>query len=629
VPREGKIVYVPPAQSDHVIRLPATLEQVLDLNPDASYFGDALTAQHCTTPGTIAHGSGYNLLFGGFAMMDSHLSGKVRITFTAPQGDWTTFQVRFEGGLRGAEAVLAAPVFFRMPGQQQSVEDVPGKISQGRLNLRTGEVNAYSGEVSIWASFFNTALFALRQVNPHLLDSNRQRLLDSPLSFPGEYGSAFVRFDPRPDGTLDFTFCGTTFVPLGAGASFPLNFSGPSRQFASIPASGTVLHPHIAITTRASEPPADKTPPPDIRFNTLQEYTLFSPISSFGDLFTLDAPELGGRALGRSRLLGRLQVQFGPRCGNSVPIVTSLSSAGGLLAPLNPSPIADAVESQGGRLMPGPEGFGTLLRFPLRTYALNDLFVTDDMFDISVGALDVRTGELIHPLVHRGFINQDVIFALLRIEPRTRRDSFHFRGPGSLKMARRKGSVFRSFGQIYVPYPAGYKFPETNLSTGIVTNGGRLDPYLWIWAVQDSDEPNVVRSGKADRVLSGKGELFSYRLTIPSDVRSRKAEFVYENHSQNAKFTMHSLAWVGFGNSGTGGQDDFDTVTFSCFGVWSSLHGKDQIVQAAVQLSKAQRVPWLGVQIARAEIGDADTPLPPTTYPVPALGGLVFNSQTR
>jgi len=235
------------------LQLPPGLEQVLPLNPELSYFGDALSAQNCRTPQTIQWGSGGNLFFNGLAMMDSHLSGNVRIKFTPPVDDWTTFEISFGQGLVGADSVLAAPSFFQMPGKQQRVGDVPGVISSGRLNLRSGQVDPTNGKLNIYTSFFNTALFALLRVNPNFPTT--------PLSFPGPYGSATVNFDQRPDGKLDFTFFGSTFVPLGNQMSFPLNFSGPTRQFASIPANGTVLHPHISLTTKQPSLP----PPPRLR----------------------------------------------------------------------------------------------------------------------------------------------------------------------------------------------------------------------------------------------------------------------------------------------------------------------------------------------------------------------------
>jgi len=94
-----------------------------------------------------------------------------------------------------------------------------------------------------------------------------------------------------------------------------------------------------------------------------------------------------------------------------------------MFAPLARTPLAELFP---GQLTPGPEGFYENLRFPLQTYPLNDLAILDDPFDLSVGALDLQTGKLIHPLLHRAFINQDLLFALLRVEPRTPKKLFLF-----------------------------------------------------------------------------------------------------------------------------------------------------------------------------------------------------------
>ena len=590
----------------HVLQLPPGLEQVLPLNPGLSYFGDALSAQNCRTPQTIQWGSGGNLFFNGLAMMDSHLSGNVRIKFTPPVDDWTTFEISFGQGLVGADSVLAAPSFFQMPGKQQRVGDVPGVISSGRLNLRSGQVDPTNGKLNIYTSFFNTALFALLRVNPNFPTT--------PLSFPGPYGSATVNFDQRPDGKLDFTFFGSTFVPLGNQMSFPLNFSGPTRQFASIPANGTVLHPHISLTTKATQPSTSSSPP-EIPFNTVQEFTLFTAVSSFGDFFTLDAPEVGGPALGRSRLLGRVQLQFGPKSGNSVPIAISTAAAGGVLAPLDPTPIAQLFP---GRLTPGPQGFYENLRFPFRTYSLNDLAVIDDPFDLSVAALDLRTGQSLQPVLHRGFINQDLIFALLRVEPRTPKDSFFFRGFATLKNGRDHGQLFSYFGAVHIPYPPGFLFPDPNLATGFsVVGGGALDPYLWMWAVSNGGSRTAVQTGKADHAVSSRGEVFSYQFAVSGHPDERPATFQFENHSQQGKFVMHSLAWIDSTKSSLGGES-FDLVTFAGFGVWKKAD-VERVVQASAQFASSPNVSYVGIQIGPGgEISNVNIVSPPTAFPVPS-----------
>jgi len=587
------------------LQLPSGLEQVLPLNTECSYFGDAISAQNCLTPKTIQWSSGNNLLFGGLAMMDSHLSGNIRIKFTPPVDEWTTFQVSFEQGLVGSDGVLTAPIFYKLPGKQQFIGDVPDHISAGRLNLHTGEVDPTPGSLNIYANFFNSALFALIRVNPNFPAT--------PLSFPGQYGSASVEFAQRSDGKLDFTFQGSTFIPLGNNTRFPLNFCGPSREYASIPSNGTALHPHITITTKESGPPQVDAAP-QIPFNTLQEFILFTAASSFGDLFTLNTPEMGGPALGRSRLLGRVQIQFGPQTGNSVPIAVSTTTAGGMLAPLARTPIAQLFP---GQLTPGPEGFYESLRFPLQTYPLNDLAVLEDPFDISVGALDLRTGKLVHPLLHRGFINQDLIFALLRVEPRTPISSFFFKGPGDLRQAKGGELVFEFFGTVHIPYPKGFLFPDQNMATGFpVADGGALDPYLWLWAIQHSNATDVGAINESRQMISSRGEAFSYHLEIPGDRFTDQIHFEFENQSQQGKFQMHSLAWIDIGKSTLGG-DEFNSYTFSCFGVWTK-NGVERTVQAAAQFSVSPKVSYIGIQIGPGgKISNVNAISPDTAFPVP------------
>jgi quinol monooxygenase YgiN len=597
------------------LQLPPGLEQVLPLNTECSYFGDAISAQHCLTPQTIQWSSGNNLLFGGLAMMDSHLSGNIRITFTPPVDGWTTFQISFEQGLSGTDGVLTAPTFYKLPGKQQFIGDVAGHISGGRLDLRTGEVDPTPGSLNIYANFFNSALFALIRVC--------RNFPTTPLSFPGQYGSASVEFAQRSDGKLDFTFQGSTFVPLGNNTRFPLNFCGPSREYASIPSDGTALHPRITITTKESKDSDAKAAPP-IPFNTLQEFTLFTAASSFGDLFTLNTPEMGGPALGRSRLLGRVQIQFGPQAGNSVPIAVSTTTTGGMLAPLARTPIAQLFP---GQLTPGPEGFYENLRFPLQTYPLNDLAVIEDPFDISVGALDIRTGELIHPLLHRGFINQDLIFALLRVEPRTPTSSFFFKGPGGLRLADDGELLFEFFGTVHIHYPKGFLFPDQNMATGFpVVDGGALDPYLWLWAIQHSDASATEALSESNELVSSRGETFSYRIEIPGDRSPEKIRFEFENKSQQGTFNMHSLAWMDAGKVTLGGES-FNVYTLSCFGVWAK-NGIERTVQAAAQLAVSPTISYTGIQIGPGgEISNVNAISPDTAFPVPlqvaAQAGLV------
>jgi hypothetical protein len=579
-------------QTNLPLQLPPNLEQTLPLNKDLSYFGDGIGAVNCLDARGIQWGDIGKSLFGGLAMVDSHLNGRIHIKFSPPENNLTRFEVSFLEGFAGEDAVLTTPRFFKMAFQQSRVDSVPNTISSGALNLATGEVS----DLKIYARYSSTALFALVSVNP--------TFPKQPLMFPGQYGSAWARFEQREDGLLDFSFYGSTFVPLGKDILWPLNFVGPSGQFATIPSNGTVMHPHLSLSTKAT--PQDTHVCPDIPFDTVQEYTLFTHNSSFGDAFTLNIPQLGGKAKGRSHILGRALIQFGSRCGNSVPIAVTLSRMGGVMDELEASPIVDVFP---GKLTAGAQGFDEFLRFPQRTYSLDDLAILSDPFDISVGAIDLRTGKMLNELLHRGFINQDLIFALMRVEPRTPKDSFFFRGPARVEKGKCGQSVFRFQGEVFVPYPPGFNFPQPNLTTSFVAGpNSRLDPFLWIQAIQEETTKSFVKEGSANKVMASVGELFSYRYRIPSDPTKESAYFEYENHTQRGSFKMHSLAWIDFCNSRSAGDStgNFDTVSFTCFGVWTK-DGVSSIQQASVQISTATDAPYVGIQIEGGAISNVNT----------------------
>ena len=175
-----------------------------------------------------------------------------------------------------------------MPFQQSRVDDVPGFVSSAVVDLRTGEVR----DLTVYARYSITALVSLMETTPSF---PRQ-----PLAFHGPYGSAWARFEQRPDGRLDFVFAGTAFVPPGPGHRV--------------------------------------------------------------------APALRG--------------SVGPETGWCVPVACWLLGPGGVLAEPGVSPVSLEFP---GRLSPGALGYYEMLRFPLRTCALDDLAVISDSFEISIG----------------------------------------------------------------------------------------------------------------------------------------------------------------------------------------------------------------------------------------------------
>jgi hypothetical protein len=583
------------------LELPKGLEQTLPLSHAASYFGDAIRPVHCRHENEQMFGSGRELLFGGLAMLDSHLSGDIRIRFSEPVKDVTHFEVR-HGDLRGDDGVMTAPQFYKLPAQRNVVRDDDKLVSSGDLDLVTGKVSnlKYAGR------FFNSALMALVRVNP--------KLPDVAIEFPGLYGSAWATFEQRDDGLLDFTFYGTTFIPLGGAIEgdpvrFPLPFCGPTLEFASIAAPGTSLHPHLHLTTKEPTPADHPALVPEIPTNTVREYTLYTRNTSFGDKFTLSSTELAGDPTGRSQLLGRMQVQFGAPSGDSVPVAISCLNPGGMLAEPEASPLADEFP---GRLPPAPMGHNEFLRFATRTYYLDALTCIDDPFDLSVGNVSRASGRLLCDLLHRALIGQNMFYALLRVEPRTPKSSFHFRGPAHFEKGDDGRTMFRFAGQVNIPYPEGYLFPAPDLATGVVIGPhSELDPFYWIQAVQHDRSSDASLAGSASNVLSSANELFSYTYDISGDAARKPASFEYTNHTQDGVFRLKSLAWVSFLNSRDGGgtAGPYDTVSFAGFGTWSR-DPSSRLQLVCAQISEASRVPYVSIQIGGGRVSNVNTKPP-------------------
>ena len=65
---------------------------------------------------------------------------------------------------------------------------------------------------------------------------------------------------------------------------------------------------------------------------------------------------------------------------------------------------------------------------------------------------------------------------------------------------------------------------------------------------------------------------------------------------------------MGFSNSLASQRtlEEYDTVTFTGFGVWSK-DGVDSIEQAAVQISTSSIAPYVGIQIGSGYISNVDT----------------------
>ena len=579
------------------LTLPPGLEQELSIDADASYFGDALRAAHTREERDIMYGSTPNTLFGGVCLTQSHLQGTIRIRFTPPVNDVTHFEVTHGEGLAGDDGVLSAPQLFRLPSIMNKVGDVAGLVSSGDLDLATGDVTNLSYNVQ----FMNSALLALVSVNP--------KIPPTPIAFPGQYGSATARFEPRADGRLDFSFSGVTFMPLGAGFGgdelrLPLPFAGPSMEFASIPAVGTALHPHLRISTRAPEGAPCGDHCPDIPANTVREYTVFSHNSAFGDVFALNIPELGGGATGRSHLSGRALIQFGERNRDSVPVAISTIAPGGMMAPPPDSPMAKAFP---GRLTLGLLGHDEVLHFPNAAYSMHGVCVVDDPFEFSIGSVDVKTGRLLGPLLYRGFIVQDVPLALMALEPRTPISSFYFRGPAAFSRDASGQTVFGFSGTVHVPCPEGFTFPRPDLQSVFeVGPGSALDRYFYMQATDGVAPRPGGKSGGGRGVMASNGQRFSYNYAIPGYSAGQPAAFEYVNETTGGTFRMGSLVWVSFSNAHRDcGPDECDVITFTGIGLWSQDTQRPHL--ATVQISTAPDLPYVSIQIDGGLVSNVNT----------------------
>jgi len=578
------------------LKLPPGLEQELPLNKAASYYGDAIRGAHTTDKEEAEFGLTGTLLFGGLAYVNTHLSGSVRIKFSPPVNNVTSFEVTHgTTGLVGDDVRMSAPQFYKLAATQHQVMDSAAEPSSGRLNLVTGEVT----DLKYKFFFLNSALMSLVSVNP--------TLPRDPLKFPGEYGSTWAKFEQRPDGKLDYTCYATTFIPLSVlkvPIRFPLPFGGPSGSFASIPGDGSALHPHIHLSTKAPQPVESGVSVPDIPVNTIREFTASVHNNSFGDDFSLNAPELGGHTKGRSHLTGRFQIQFGERFGDSVPVAIQAMPPGGLLRTLEQSPFAAAFKH---RVPDGLMGHNEMLRFPNATYVMDSVTYLDDPLDIALGVVDVKTGRLRGPLLRRGMITTNWLLAMVRIETRTPKSTFGFRGPASFEAGVNGQLVFRYAGALHIPFPEGFRFPAPDLTNHIIIGpDSALDPFVRWQAMSVPDAPRLARAGGASKVVASTGESFSYSYVIPAG--EGKASFEYINHTADATFRMRGLTSVGFINSRSAASapGEYDTLTFAGVGTWSKDPGSESHV-ATVQVSTSDRFPYVTIMVDGGRTSSVNT----------------------
>ncbi len=595
------------------LELPLGLEQVLPLNKLASHHGDAMRVINCPRAEDVQFGACSNNVFDGLAMFGGHLEGSLRFNFSAPKNNVSHFEVSIEGPLTSEDGVLSTPDFLRFPLKAPQVVQPHGTTCSGEVDLISGQVS----NLDFSFIFENSGLTALQQLNPHSFPSPAVIRFKSAIA-PQEqgriYGTAWARFQQRADGKLDFLFHGTAFVPMGPGFRFAIPLGGPDGDFANVPANGTQLHPHLHLSTEESGKFGRPSGKEIIPTNAIYEFTADASRTCFGDDFHLNHPELGF-ARGRSYLAGRIQIQFGARFCDSVPFAVSMLPPGGLTQRRNLSPLQDVFP---GRLGPGMEGHDTTLRFPLRTYRQNDLYLIDDPFDIAIGAVNIYSGEVIGDFLHRALLGQALFYSLVRVEPRTPQGSFEYRGPAVFERNQNGQLRYRFNGTVYVLYEEGFLFPLPDLANGVpIGPDSQLDPYFQIDAVAEAKPRRGRKSGGSRMQASNSGDRFSYQYSI-SNHSHEKSYFEYTNHSQNGVFRMRSLTWVSFTHSKREGSDEFDMVTFSGLGTWS-LDKKDRLHIASVQVSTFPNRPYISILIDGGRVSNINTRPSNETPPLTAL----------
>jgi hypothetical protein len=234
----------------------------------------------------------------------------------------------------------------------------------------------------------------------------------------------------------------------------------------------------------------------------------------------------------------------------------------------------------------------------------------EDPLDIAWGALNAKSGEVIGDFLHRCLIGQDLIFALFRVEPRTPKSSFQFRGKAQFSRGKDGHLRFEMNSAVYIPYPEGFLFPLPDLASGLVIGtDSSLDPYLQIEAVCTQRIPHTITAGGEYHVRSTRNDDFSYKFAIPSNPSAdNPGVFEFTNHSDNdGKFTSRLISSVAFLNADSRSNGTTpDVVNFTVLGSWShDATGRDHV--ATVEISRAPGYQYVSIQIDGGRISNVNT----------------------
>jgi hypothetical protein len=587
------------------LRLPPGLTETLPINPQASYSSENVRLVDCPKDVDNPYGDCSNFLFGGFAIFGSQLSGYVQIDFDKPHRNIAHFYITHPGDLRGQPAKMKAPQLYEFPVKESVIFDAFEASSEGDLDLTTGFVTNFN----FHANFFNTFYDALGKANP--------RLQVGQFSFPGAYGTAYANFTQRADGLLDLRFGGTTFLPLGNQIQgdkvrIPLPLCGAESYCNTIEAPGTSLHPSIQYSTHMDEDAAQGSCPEcvNLPFNSIQMFQLNTYYSSFLDRFNLNnIYAIGGHAVSRTHFQGMLQVQFGDRSGDIVPVTLMLERPEGLIGkPDDPEVVYQTylpLSSNKGASL-GWIGHNEILTFPTGLqYFPRNVTLSSDAYDFGKGAINIRTGRFIWDLQAPGFLLHNFIMKVLeQNDGRIPIASFSMRGPALIEQGnngqwqiRADTRTVRSYENLLFPAPDFIKAHGNTAGPG-----SYLDPEYRFQAVLTTDQPTATFTGQYDNVRAFIGDTFSIKYSIPCDAVGKTGSFTYTNTNPDSggTFTMQNLGSVHCTNTkiSTTKPGDYDAVSFTAFGLWSrDPDEKDPHVATVHIFPTSPDGPYISVQV--------------------------------
>ena len=253
--------------------------------------------------------------------------------------------------------------------------------------------------------------------------------------------------------------------------------------------------------------------------------------------------------------------------------------------------------------------------FPRQTYNFKNVLIANDPLDKPMGAVNIKTGQVLGTLVFRNFFVQSLLLAVLDVNNgRIAPGSFYYLGPALFERGARGESIFRFDGNAYLPF-AGFTWPDPTFDRAksfLAGPGSELNPVFRVQAMTPLTGTQL-KSGGGSNILSQIGERFSFSFRLACD-GSGNSSFEYTNTAANdhgGTFKMDSLGAVTCLNQrGTSpAAGTFNSIVFSGLGSWSKDEDRHL---ASVQVNDDGFVSILvdGGQLSNANSPLASEPLP-------------------